>query len=202
MCTCITHMNDIPTGSWSKDGQQTPLPTIQILYFLLRLEISFLFCCLRQIPVEAGNEELRLVRENKPSCNQVGEHCSRPITTLLDKSLFSLHTVSTWCYHFSLNSIKNALSAPMKNGIVLRWAHSFVQVSHMRQPTAIWLAETLQVYYCEKPSWTQIIIKPWALFWLPLKKNRQLCTEKEGRQNFSFSSELDQALVINLFLFT
>lgn len=93
--TCITHMNDIPTGSWSKDGQQTPLPTIQILYSPLRLEISFLFCCLRQIPVEAGNEELRRVRENKPSCNQVGEHCSRPITTLLDKSLFSLHTVST-----------------------------------------------------------------------------------------------------------
>lgn len=123
--------------------------------------------------------------ENKPSCNQVGEHCSPSITTLLDKSLFSLHTVSTWCYHFSLNSIKSALSAQMKNGTVLRWAHSFVQVSHMRPPSAIWPAEMLRVYCCEKPSWTQIIIKPWALFWFPLKKNRQLCAEKR-RQNFSF----------------
>lgn len=60
--------------------------------------------------------------ENKPSCNQVGEHRSPPITTLLDKSLFSQHTVSTWCYQFSLNSIKSLRSD--ENCIVLRWAQS------------------------------------------------------------------------------
>lgn len=141
-----------------------------------RLEISFVL-----LPPSdpCGGWKWRIktsARENKPSCNQVGEHCSPPITTLLDKSLFSLHTVSTWCYHFSLNSIVSSLRSD-ENCTVLRWAHSFVQVSHMRPPSTIWLAEMLRMYCCEKLLWTQIIIKPWALFWFPLKKSRQLSAE-------------------------
>lgn len=53
-----THMNDNP-----KRGQKMPFSSIQILLSPLRLEILFLFRCLRQIPAEAGNEELRQEHE-------------------------------------------------------------------------------------------------------------------------------------------
>jgi len=87
---------DNPQRVRVKDGQKTPFSSTQLLFSSLRLETSFSHCCLCRIPMEAGNKELKArALENKPSCNEVGEHCSLPITTLLDKSLFSVHNVST-----------------------------------------------------------------------------------------------------------
>lgn len=95
--------------------QKTPFSSTQLLFSLLRLETSFFVLLSPADPCGGWKWRIKTrARENKPSCNQVSEHCSPPITTLLDKSLFSLHTVSTWCYHFSLNSIKSPLSS-------LRW---------------------------------------------------------------------------------
>lgn len=163
-----THSDTQPQMVRVKDGQKMPFLPTQLFFSPLSLEISFLVLLSLSDPCGGWKWRIKTTaQENKPSCHRVSKHCSLPITTLLDKSLFSLHTVSTWCYHFSLNSIKSSLcSGKKKNCIVLRWAHTFVQVSHMRPPFAIWLAEMLRMYCCEKPLGTQIIIK--ALFWFPL----------------------------------
>lgn len=122
-------MNDNPKQWGSKDGQKMPFVPTQLFFSPLSLKnLVFLFCLCLSDPWGGWKWRIKTrAGENKPSCHQVSKHCSPPVTTLLDKSLFSLRNVSTWCYHFSLNSIKSSLSAQVKkNCIVLRWAHSFL----------------------------------------------------------------------------
>lgn len=165
-------MHVSPTYEWqpqtwgSKHGQNMPLLPTQLFFSPLSIEMSFFV--LLSLSDLRGGWKWRIktrAQENKPRWHQVSKHWSPPITTLLDKSLFSQHTASTWCYHFSLNSIKSPLSAQVKkkNWIVLRWAHSFVRVSYMRSMSATWLAEMLRMYCCEKPLWKHY--KPLFWFW-------------------------------------
>lgn len=111
-------VNDNPKRWRSKDGQKNMMLSCNPL----NLGISVFI--LPPLLDPCGGWKWRIKTrawENKPSCHQVSDHCSPPITTLLHKSLFSLHTVSTWCYHFSLNSIK--FPSPLwEKRIVLRWA--------------------------------------------------------------------------------
>lgn len=100
-----------PPGNQVSRGTES-LTSSQFIFPPPRLWISlfFLFGCALD-PRRGWKWRIKTkTRENSPSCNRVSERCSPPITTLLDKSLFSLHTVSLWCYHFSLNSIKSSLS--------------------------------------------------------------------------------------------
>lgn len=124
---------------------------VQILHCLLRPRMSTVFLS----PSDpCGGWKWRIKTracENKLTCSQVEEHSSCPITTRLDKCLFSLHTVATWCYHFSLNSIKSSLRL-LENYTVLRWTLTFVRVSHKSPPTAM----TARIYGCE-PLQTGII---------------------------------------------
>lgn len=58
----ITHMNDSPKGSGSKDEEKCHSP-LHSYFFLISGLKSLLFRCLCQIPVEDGNEELRQEHE-------------------------------------------------------------------------------------------------------------------------------------------
>ncbi len=73
-------------------------------------------------------------------------------------------------FFFKFNKVLSLRSD--ESCIVLRWAHSFVQVSHLRPPPTIWLAEMLRMYCSEKLLWTQSLFSPWALSWFPLKKKK------------------------------
>lgn len=153
-------MHVSPTYEWqpqtwgSKHGQNMPLLPTQLFFSPLSIEISFFV--LLSLSDLRGGWKWRIktrAQENKPRWHQVSKHCSPPITTLLDKSLFSQHTASTWCYHFSLNSIKSPLAAQVKKKITklysfemsTQFCASFLYEVHVCNMTC-WNAENVLLW--------------------------------------------------------